>query len=689
MFCDVHSIASMVKICLNMIVKNESKIIERLLQSVVGFIDSYCICDTGSSDGTEHIIVRFFERHGIHGVIVHEPFRNFGYNRSFALDACKNLPDADYILLMDADMQLQINPKLTAEKVKMQLKDDLYFVFQGNEFLYYKNVRIVKNRLNVSYWGVTHEFVKTPENVKCKYNQFDKSVIFIHDIGDGGSKQDKYTRDIELLKGGLKELPDNDRYLFYLANSYRDTGQFELAIETYKRRIVVGGWFEEIWQSHYNIGKCAKIMGNMDTAISHWLEAYNVFPQRLENIYEIIHYYRNAMKYTLAYQFYVLAADEIRRFKGILDFLFLEKDVYDWKLDYEMTVIAFYRNTLPFDICSICMRVLAYPYLANPIAANVMSNYKFYAKKVMDFSSKEDHSQKWTTLTQSCISGKYISADFVSSTPSFCLNAAGDLVSLIRYVNYRVAADGSYVNASHIETRNLVSIVDIKTHPHGRWIKKKEFCLKHNTALDNLYVGLEDVRLLSRGDKVYYNANRGLHVASIAVEHGEMDETGNTIGTVLREGTANSVEKNWVMFLSGAEEIKMVYGWSPLVIGSVVENLFVPTHRQDTVPAFFAMLRGSTNGITIGNEIWFVCHAVSFEDRRYYYHLFVVLDAVSFELKRYSPFFTFEGAIVEYCLGLLYFEEKGEFMVGYSLLDCQTKYGMIEKTGVESFMISI
>jgi hypothetical protein len=36
------------KVCLNMIVKNESKVILRLLNSILPLIDGYCICDTGS-----------------------------------------------------------------------------------------------------------------------------------------------------------------------------------------------------------------------------------------------------------------------------------------------------------------------------------------------------------------------------------------------------------------------------------------------------------------------------------------------------------------------------------------------------------------------------------------------------------------------------------------------------------------
>ena len=53
------------KICLNMIVKNESKIIERLLASVVGFIDEIFIVDTGSSDNTIEKITEFMKNNNI------------------------------------------------------------------------------------------------------------------------------------------------------------------------------------------------------------------------------------------------------------------------------------------------------------------------------------------------------------------------------------------------------------------------------------------------------------------------------------------------------------------------------------------------------------------------------------------------------------------------------------------------
>ena len=66
------------KICLNMIVKNESKIIERLLASVLGFIDEIFIVDTGSSDNTIEIITEFMKNNNIAGQVLQHHFVNFG-----------------------------------------------------------------------------------------------------------------------------------------------------------------------------------------------------------------------------------------------------------------------------------------------------------------------------------------------------------------------------------------------------------------------------------------------------------------------------------------------------------------------------------------------------------------------------------------------------------------------------------
>ena len=73
------------KICLNMIVKNETKVLRRLFPSLHGCIDYYVISDTGSTDGTQDLIRELGEKYGIPGEINEEPWQNFGYNRNVAL----------------------------------------------------------------------------------------------------------------------------------------------------------------------------------------------------------------------------------------------------------------------------------------------------------------------------------------------------------------------------------------------------------------------------------------------------------------------------------------------------------------------------------------------------------------------------------------------------------------------------
>jgi hypothetical protein len=105
------------------------------------------------------------------------------------------------------------------------------------------------------------------------------------------------------------------------------------------------------------------------------------------------------------------------------------------------------------------------------------------------------------------------------------------------------------------------------------------------------------------------------------------------------------------------------------------------------MPAFFKHIRGSTNGQVIGDEIWFICHLVSYESRRYYYHIVVVLDKATERLKKYTNMFLFERETVEYTLGFI---ERGEnLLIGYSLLDRETKYMEVPKKWFEDQMIIV
>ena len=689
-------------LCLNMIVKNESKIILRFLTSVYTLLDSYCICDTGSTDNTIDLIITFFQEKKIPGKIVKEPFRDFGYNRTFALKCCEDCIHSDYLLLLDADMILEINQDSNAiHQFKKNLIHDAYLINQGTVKFHYKNIRIIKNRQGYIYWGVTHEYVKLSEN--CNIHTLDKEDIFILDIGDGGCKEDKIIRDIRLLSNGLKDVPNNDRYTFYLANSYRDKGDYEIAIKYYKKRMELRGWIEEIWFSCYMIGNCYKRIGKMEKAIYYWLEAYNIYPCRIENLYKIIKYYRICGKHYLANIFYRIA-DEERKKTDKWSYLFTELDVYTCKLDYEMSIIGYYSNIDKIDLIKSSMKVLcSNECVDDVIIQNVFANYKFYSKKIIYdvniFPFLEENQKTLQDIGKNIIE----SNSFFSSTPTFCFGKnKKELLVCVRYVNYYIDDKGQYINKEQIITQNVIAIIDISSTV---WIKKHESILKYDNSYDDYYVGQEDIRFhriekkQNKKTKIdyTYNANRCFLKGTMNVEHGNININATVLPfctnsflvkkVINHENEYRTIEKNWVLFNDKNGNETCIYEWYPLTIGKIKKDTheYIESNKFNT-PTFFKHVRGSSNGIIIKDEIWFLCHVVSYEDRRYYYHLIVVLDKNTLQLKSWTNLWTFEGISVEYTLGMILLNDM--LLIGYSLMDRQTKYIMLPPLTFQEMMMT-
>jgi tetratricopeptide (TPR) repeat protein len=407
-------------LCLNMIVRNESAIICRLFDSVLSIIDCYCICDTGSTDNTIQVITEYFTQKGIPGKIIKDPFKNFAYSRNVALDACREM--SDYILLLDADMILNI---IDFDKASLSLADS-FQILQGNEHFFYYNRRIVRNNGSYRYIGVTHEVIVGSSKSE-KLNSLNKEQLFILDIGDGGSKSNKFERDIDLLKKGIIDEPLNkSRYYFYLANSYFDTGKNTEAIETYQERIKLGGWIQEVWMSYYKIGMCYTRMGQHEKATHAWLEGYEQFPDRIENLYEITTYFRKNGKYKTAFEFYKIAKNILDKKLRWYDYLFLQNDVYTYKLAFEYTVIAYYigHKNINNEVISI-LNNCDNKYTINTL----LSNMKFY-KDTLVFKTKSND----TNTSVQPISEK-ISLNRFSNLPKMFNHFKEDTIVGVNYKN--------------------------------------------------------------------------------------------------------------------------------------------------------------------------------------------------------------------------------------------------------------
>jgi len=675
------------KICLNMIVKNESTIIIRLLESVTPLIDSYCICDTGSTDNTITLIQEYCESKNIPGKIIEESFRDFGYNRSYALKFCNDMKNADYILLMDADMKLEINTP-DIQKFKNMLINDAYYVVQGCPNFYNENIRIIRNDPTYHYWGVTHEYIELPDNAVIE--NISKDILFINDINDGGCKENKFQRDVELLIKGLEANPNNPRYLFYLANSYRDSKQYEKAIEIYIKRIQVGGWLQETWHSYYSIANCYMELNNPERAILYWLEAYQIMPTRIENLYKIVNYYRRKGHYAVALIFYEVA-DKVRLENPPLNHLFLENDIYEHKLDYEIFIIGYYTNMNKHAMINMCMSLLNKRNIHTSIYNNIMLNYKHYCPLLTKHDvSNDDLSDVNKSLINElrCIGNTSMGeiSGMYSSTPSICMKTPNELYVCKRYVNYRIDEQGNYINQENIITINIFAILENKDNA---WSIIHECVMDYNKEHDAMYVGMEDVKLFDNNNIIEYTANRVTLDTIKSVEHGIYDINSNKIveSTILKYSSRQLDEKNWTLFYTKTNERRIVYTWNPLTICEK-QNDEIHVIREITTPRLFKQLRGSSHGVHIDDEIWFLCHLVNYEDRRHYYHIFVIISAETYELIKYTQLFTFEREMVEYSLGFAYVKKDGQFLIGYSTNDNTTKYLIIGKDIIDEMTIT-
>jgi len=286
-------------ICLNMIVKNESKIIKRCLDSVKHLIDSWCIIDTGSTDGTQEIIKDVLA--GIPGELIERPWVNFGHNRNEGIRYAERW--ADWILLTDADMVLVdtgFNRNLLDPAV------DGYDVIQENHSIRYYNFRLLNAKRNWKCIGVTHEYYSPADGLRTR-SRLDS--LWFNDISDGGSKGDKFERDIKLLVQGLIDEPENHRYMFYLAQSYRDTAQYDKAIEWYQKCSEVSNWDEEAWYSDYMVGYCMRHQKrDIKELEDRFLKAWMRRPWRNEAIFSLAEEYRNRNMWPQAYSAAKVAA---------------------------------------------------------------------------------------------------------------------------------------------------------------------------------------------------------------------------------------------------------------------------------------------------------------------------------------------------------------------------------------------
>ena len=323
----------MTSVCLCMIVKDEALVIRRCLASVRPILDHWIIVDTGSTDGTQALVREVLA--GLPGDLVERPWVDFAHNRSEALALAR--PHATYSLIIDADDELL----LPSGFVLPTLEADAYTIDIEDAGIAYRRTQLVANTLPWRYEGVLHEYLTCEPP-----HGGDHLAIRMRRNHDGARRRDPltYARDAAVLEQALADTNDpfsKARYTFYLAQSYRDCGQRERAIEHYLARAELGHWDQEIFVSLYEAGKLMAVLGYPKNAVVRtFSRASETCPSRAEAAHAASRFLRLAEDFVGG----AAVAKPALSSEMAADGLFVEPWIYDYGLLDEYAVNAYWAG---------------------------------------------------------------------------------------------------------------------------------------------------------------------------------------------------------------------------------------------------------------------------------------------------------------------------------------------------------
>ena len=666
-------------LCLNMIVRSEAGRILRCLKSVAPYIKSYSILDTGSTDDTCDLIRHFFNSEGIKGHIHYGSFHNFSQARNEAFVHARDDNGQDgaewcqFALLMDADMEFRVeNPH---ELMMLDANALSYDMMQKAGPVSYANRRL----LNLScgnpdpYVGVTHEYLNVAAAGMIK------GASFV-DHADGANRDNKALRDIALLEDALQATPDDGRYVYYLANSYRDAGMLDKAIEAYNKRISMGGWAEETHSAMMGLAFCEKDSLNFSGFVDAMLQAYNFRPERAEPLYELAKVYRERNQQRTGLVF----AKAGLKHKRPDDLLFVNDFVYDHGLRYEYSILGYYDEAERGGAFEVTDALALDPTCPAENRESARRNLFWHLKPLSTY----------------CPSYSSQALEFTPPPGYTAMNPSveecnGVILCNVRCVNYKINEHGQYMigpqscHDAPIDTRNFIVTLGYDLSPKNDPI---EIVWHRPPAQFPMVTGLEDIRLYRCQGRLCFvacireQASTGLPQQvrgkiSFSLDKNDMQLRAMVHDwAIMSEETA--CEKNWMPI---GDAHNFVYRLDTIIHkgngGPLDDGMRPPTRVATTRPSKLdvGQISGGSQAIPFKGGYMAVVHEASVNpgtNQRTYWHRFAWFN-LDMELRRLSVPFVFEGTQIEFCCGLAYHPNHKDLILSFGVRDAEARLALV------------
>jgi len=371
-------------VILTMIVKNEEHIIHRSLDSTLPHVDGVVIIDTGSTDQTLSKIDELISKHdNIFYNVVSRDWIDFASNRNQSIELAEQMLNEHfpnqigYIYVLDADDEFIATIEHPFSNLDGVHGYSLLYKHAGS---LYRRTQMFPAFRGLKYFGKVHEdFIYNDLFNSSDFINLDTCYVDFKHMGARSKDPNTYLNDIKLLEEELNEKPNDNHPMYFLATAYHDTNQFFKSIEIWKRLIYSSnGWDTQRWYACIQIALMSEETNNMSEAIFYYIKAYEYDKSRAEPYYYLAKMFRKLDWFSSAYNFAKLAKDLGKHSHEF----FLDMQVFDWKIDDELAVSAYYvgRYQESLDLCN---KILDCQTLPDVEKTRIITN-KNFAEKLLE-----------------------------------------------------------------------------------------------------------------------------------------------------------------------------------------------------------------------------------------------------------------------------------------------------------------
>jgi tetratricopeptide (TPR) repeat protein len=225
---------------------NSAALIADALKSVVGWVDTCLVIDTGVTDETLRIAREVAGDKYVERQLAWT--NDFSAARNFALDAAHEL-GGDWAVTLDTDERIEPN----GEDLRAALgstKEGVVMLFDAGRT--YAKERFFRLPMPERYSGPTHEAF-------AAYQVGSRTLgrAFFRELPKSEAElARKFERDVAVLTPYVRDNPGDPRWHYYLGESLKNLGRQEEAIAAYDACAALRGWNEESAWACYRAAEC-------------------------------------------------------------------------------------------------------------------------------------------------------------------------------------------------------------------------------------------------------------------------------------------------------------------------------------------------------------------------------------------------------------------------------------------------